>query len=690
MIIFLLMNLAVFITAFLLAYRAFKFKSFTDLAAIFIILCLAEITISQLILGIAGVLTLNNVIALNLTLPAFAWLACRKKKYHLGFNAIKKTASGFLNDRLVLLSLSVILAFGITKAFINLINPPFGWDSLNYHFSFSVEWLKHGNLNTPITISDDPSPTYYPINGSLFFLWLIWPFKNVFLADLGQAPFFLLAFISTYGISRKIGLSQKTSFLSAVLMLLMPNYFKQLQIAYVDVMVAALFLTCVNFLFLLKDDFSAKNTLAYGISLGLLLGTKTVALPYSMLLIAPFLYLLFKNPGKFYLLIALLAVVACLGGFSYLRNFIETGNPLYPLNLQLSGRSVLKGVMDSDVYRARFKIDDYRLGKMLFHEGLGLQTLIFVLPAVFLALPLGLIKNKGKLNFILAYFLALPILGYLVYRYAIPLANTRYLYPILAIGIISGFYLFKTLRVPDGLINFLAGLCILASAPELAKRQELAVSFIIMFLLLFLLPQVIKYQKKRHHPARPVFITGITVFLIFSLWLAEKYYQKNEFPNYLKMVKYSGFWPDAARAWAWLDQNTCSANIAYTGRPVPFPLYGSKFKNNVYYVSLNSTDPAKLHYFPDSHYRWNADSATLHKNLEEKGNYRGNADYSLWLANLLRRNTNYLFIYSLHQTKEIEFPVEDKWATDNPGSFVPVFRNETIRIYEIINSHPRS
>jgi hypothetical protein len=150
------------------------------------------------------------------------------------------------------------------------------------------------------------------------------------------------------------------------------------------------------------------------------------------------------------------------------------------------------------------------------------------------------------------------------------------------------------------------------------------------------------------------------------------------------MVKYSGFWPQATDAWNWLNNNTSGNNIAYAGRPVPFPLYGSGFKNNVYYVSVNKIDPAKLHYFPDSHYFWGKDFLSMHKSFEEKGNYRGEADYPAWLGNLLRRKTDHLFVYSLHQTKEVEFPMEDAWAVQHPEKFSLIFSNDTIRIYKVL------
>ncbi|MFH1269718.1 MAG: hypothetical protein ABIH75_01485, partial [Candidatus Omnitrophota bacterium] len=136
--------------------------------------------------------------------------------------------------------------------------------------------------------------------------------------------------------------------------------------------------------------------------------------------------------------------------------------------------------------------------------------------------------------------------------------------------------------------------------------------------------------------------------------------------------------------WDWLNKNTQGDNIAYTGRPVPFPLYGTNFKNNVYYVSVNKTEPVKLHYFPDSRYNWGYDFLSLHRNLEADGNYRAGADYSAWLNNLIQHNIDYLFIYSLHQTKDIIFPLEDQWARGNASKFNPVFTNQTIHIYRII------
>ncbi|MDD5165810.1 MAG: hypothetical protein PHQ57_00265 [Candidatus Omnitrophica bacterium] len=678
-----LMNIIVGISSFLVTSRILNFKNFIDSILSLFILYFAQIVFSELLLGILGLLYLENLILVNLAILLIIWLIVKYKTHSYTFVGIGEIIEESKANKTILLAISVILGFGLAKACVNLVNPPFGWDSLNYHFTFPVEWLKHGNLDNPITIADDPSPSYYPINGSLYFLWLAIPLKNVFLADLGQLPFFILAFLAVFNIARKLKVSRVLSFYAAALFLIIPNFFKQLQIAYVDVMVAALFLVCQNFLFLLSREFTFKNTFIYSLSLGLLLGTKTVALPYSVLLFIPFVYLWLRNFRKTKLFVFSIIVIAIWGGFSYIRNFVDTGNPLYPLDFQVFGKAIFKGVMDKSIYSAHFRIEDYALTKLLFHEGLGVQTLLFILPAVLLALPIALIKKRKALNFNLVYFLVLPLFLYLVYRYVIPLANVRYLYPLLGIGIVSGFYTLETLRVPRLLIGISVAICTLVSMSELAKRQELISSIVITFLLLLILIFLLKYIKFKQVIIKPLFVILFLVLLIFSLALIEKNYLKNEYKRYIKMVKYSGFWPEAAKAWDWLNQNTYGNNIAYAGRPVVFPLYGTSFKNNVYYVSVNKIEPAKLHYFKDSRYTWGYDFLSLHKNLEAEGNYRSGAEYSTWLSNLIKRNTEYLFIYSLHQTKEVLFPIEDVWAKENPKEFIPVFNNNIIHVYKI-------
>lgn len=681
--VFLFMNLLVILSSYLITFRVLRVFSLTDSVISWFIIYLSQICLTEISLGVAARLNLANVVTLNALILLLAWFYCRKKPGYSPPSQKTNIKDVILSNKVAFFLFSSLFCFFLVKITVNLLNPPFGWDSLNYHFTFAVEWLKHGNLNTPITVSDDPSPTYYPIIGSLFYLWLILPLKSVFLADLGQVPFFILSFLSVYSISRKFGLKPEFSFYAAGLFCIVPNFFKQLQIAYVDIMVAGLFLACLNFLFLLKGSFTWQNIVIFSLCLGLMIGTKTTALPFSLLLIAPFVVLLLKNKRKVLNVSLFLAFVLALGSFSYLRNFLETGNPLYPLDLKVFGMNIFKGVMDPANYRSHFVLEDYAFTKMLFHEGLGAQVILFVLPSVLLSLPLMLIKRAKNVDPLKVYFVVLPVLIFLIYRYLIPLANIRYIYSLLAVGIIGGFYLYQTLNAGQFTLRLLVLICTFSSIAELAKRQELTVSLIMTFLFFFFGPFILKKPVLKRARMKPLIIF-ITVFSVFMLASAFNWYKRYEYARYVKMVKYSGFWPDAVKAWEWLNLNTNGDNVAYVGRPVPFPLYGSGFKNNVFYVSVNEIEPAKLHYYPKSSYKWDKDFLSMHKSFEVPGNYRSSADFNAWYKNLEAKDVDFIFCYSLHQTKDISFPIEDKWAFQAPDKFELAFKNNTIHIYKAI------
>lgn len=683
--VFLLMNCIVAGSSINLLKLFFSY-SLADRILIFALLFCLQVIITELALGISGILTLHNLIFLNLIILLFVLLFTDKHLPQRESALFREP--GLLNNNAIVFALSCIIGFGLIKATVNLINPPFGWDSLNYHFTFPVEWLKNRNLLNPMVINCDPSPPYYPINGSLIFLWLILPFKNVFLADIGQLPFFILALVAVFSLARKIGIRRDYSFLAAALFALIPNFFKQLEIAYVDTIFCAFFLIGVNFLVLLSRQFNLKNLLLAAAALGLLLGTKTIAVPFSAVLAVLLLLILFSqkgHKGKILYLVLSGSVVILLGGFTYIRNFILTGNFLYPANFYLFGKNILKGVLDISYYKAHYLSWDHSLGKLLFHEGLGAQTIILSLPALFISIPLTLIKNKERTTLAFLYFLAIPFSLYFIYRFIIPLSASRYLYPALALGLVIAFYCLETLKINRKVIYTISVICIIASLSELARRAQVFYSLLATgaaFVAIIYLRRV-KLGRK----IKIISSWAIGLLFILLLGLAQNDYLEHEFRRYLKpLMAKPVFWPDAARAWEWLNGHTAGASrIAYVGRPVPFPLYGTKFKNEVYYVSVNRNKP-QLHAYPQGHYRRKKDYITLHENLKEPGNYRENPDYGIWLDNLIQQHTDYLFIYSLHQTKDIVFPIEEGWARAHPQNFELIFSNDTIRIYKIIKS----
>lgn len=676
------LNFIVGTSALLIVKRFFIFEHTYDYFITLFVVYLAQVVLTVELLGVLNILCLKNLFLINGLVLVLICL--------LSFKAGVSKGDGFVvrfQDTIGRLGLepterfaiAAICGFALVKIIVNLVNPPFGWDSLNYHFTFAVEWLKNHNLDTPIVAFCDPSPTYYPINGSLFFLWFMMPIKSVFIADLAQAPFFVLSFMAVYSLSRKMRLCRKYALFAAAVFLLVPNYFKQLEVAYVDVMVAALFLCALNYLFLLKKNPSLANACLCCAAIGLMMGIKTTALLFVPLLMVLFVYFwLTKLKRRLLIIILGLLIVAATGGFSYIRNYLQTGNFLYPLNADLGGFRLFKGVIDSAVYRQSIVPGDYNLVKILFSEGLGVQAVVFMFPALLFGLWLS-IKKAKVYSFDLSFFLLLPLLLALVFRFLIPLPNLRYIYALLGICSVIAFLAAKEFKVPVKILKILIVICVVASAFEISGHGELLISLLLCALVFFMLPAMRNFliRLKIDH------MVMLGVILCFGLFFLYEDYVKNEYGRYVKTTGYSGFWPDAAIAWDWFNSNTEGNRVAYAGRPVPFPLYGTNFKNDVYYVSVNEQEPAKLHYYPNSRYIWDVTGESRHAAFSRDNNYRGRPDYGIWRNNLLRRGTDYLFVYSLHHTKKIDFPLEDGWAKEHPELFSLIFSNETIHIYKV-------
>ena len=79
----------------------------------------------------------------------------------------------------------------------------------------------------------------------------------------------------------------------------------------------------------------------------------------------------------------------------------------------------------------------------------------------------------------------LPIILYLIWRYAIPLANLRYLYPALGLGFVIPFMLLPEKKQFVTIVRVMVILCLLASSAEIATRLEL-VSSLVLSAILFL------------------------------------------------------------------------------------------------------------------------------------------------------------------------------------------------------------
>ncbi len=678
------------VSSWLLAKKYFGVKLITDSILVCFILSFAQIVLVLTFLGIIGRLYFFNVFITHLlVLLVILFSGFRKERPVF----VKPDIEPLVKNNLILFAVSVFSAFFLVKIFHNLLNPPLDADSLLYHLAFPATWIKNGNLNTPFFIFgsapvmipgalETSPPSYYPINASLFFTWLILPLKSAFLADSGEIPFYFIGILAVYSILRKYNLNQETALLSGFLLMLTPNIFKQIKTAsQIDVICMVLFLLVFVTLLLLKFDFNFKNAALFGITAGLFVGTKFNNLIWLAALLPLIFYTLYQGIKlkKFSAvkIISLLGVIGLMvilfGGYMFIKNFFFTGNPIFPVELKIFGKVIFKGLIDSATYRMQLFTGDVMNLTKLFREGLGVQLFALIIPCTFLPLVFyRYLKTRvPSLGEYLLLFLT-PLIALILFKLFIGVYVARYFFPYLSIGLLTAVIFIIKLPYGEKYFKFVVFVSILAASFELAHRSELVLSLLLALLFFAVLVSnkkqvMVFYQSK---------MCGKAILIILSLGLLmlgflNNKYNQEEFDRYTSNFSKKEAWQiDIGRSWKALNELTKGgAKVAYTGRQELYPLFGSRLKNEVKYISVNEKEITPYN--------------------RPEGRYRQIKDFTSWRENLKQYKAEYLFVALprfLNRESEdpAKFPIEDEWAVAHPGDFQLVFGNSLSHIYKVL------
>lgn len=690
MLILILLNLIVVFNSTLLSMYFIKVKELSGLLLTTFILFFAQIVLIELILGTFGLFYLSSIIFVNL-LILITILSLYRKSHPVFIS--KPNIDPFIKSKTILFIFSVFVAFFLLKSFINLINPPWCPDSLQYHLSFPASWIRSGSLNNPFVIfsgifnSDYPrietsGLSYSPINAELFFAWFMLPLRNAFLADIGQLPFYIVGMIAIYAILRKYGINKKVSILSCFVWVLIPNIFKQIKSgSQTDVICSVLLLLVIFVFLLLREKLNFNNAVLFGITVGLFIGTKILNIIWLVGLLPLILYELsiaIKEQDislkiSFALFATIIMTALLLGGYVYIKNYIYTTNPLFPNNIAIFGKTIFKGLINTRVCNELYYSDNrFDLYKIIFREGLGLQFLLIILPGIILPVfLLPFLRNKID-NFSKYLFFSLtPWIMFVLYKILVNAYVTRYIFPFVTVSLLCSIIFISRFTKGGRYLELAAFISILFSIFELAHRYELIFS-ILLSIILFIV--ILVFQKRIVEFYRSRFfikmIIACSVFFIVILGYLNIRYDRNEFDRYpLTFSKKEQWQVDIARGWKKLNEVTGrGAKVAYTGRQELYPLFGTRLKNDVKYVSVNRRE------------------ALPYKNVDR--NCREVKDFAVWRNNLKKEDIEYLFVaLPFPENRESEdpseFPVEDYWARIHPRDFVLLYSNSLCRIYKV-------
>lgn len=560
--------------------------------------------------------------------------------------------------------------------------PPRGFDDVSYHLSAVATWIRHGDLRMIRFAYGDPSTSFYPVLGEMSSWILIAPFRDCDVAARwSQIPFALFSLLAVAALARRLGLSPRFAALATIAYAGIHESVPVLAMgAGNDHSTSFFTLAALEGSLAFAERPRAGAAAAAGAALGLLLATKYIGFLFAPVVLAVLLFALLierrrKGEGEIrpdpprrervVRLLALFALAAMVtGGYTYLRNAVTTGNPIYPAPVHLFGLEILSG--SSDVLPgARGREADAQIDVARFLTSrpdlLGRAFPITLLPAALLAPLLALARRRWRQ----ALVFSLPVVFFLQFLFLMfDHRGIRYFLPALALAGVAFAWLVA--QRPRWLLP--AEVVVLGGIlwQELEPRgwsTGKSVAAVLLALLLGALSELAwrswQAWKRRSSPRRlgqrgRVALAGVavlvTAFAAAPLGRAATRYQERKLKNQpaaQALEDLAG--PDGAR-------------VAYAGFNQPYFFFGRSFQNDLYIVPRNRALAAQ-------YYRWRGPVANP---------YLG-GPYPRWRGNLESLGIQYLIVA---RTEEAD--PEHHWAIRRTNDFELVYEDADTWIWRFV------
>ena len=590
----------------------------------------------------------------------------------------------------------VILALTGTALAVGICRPPMEHDVMTYHLFLPARWIQDAAITTIPSVFGDLAPAYAPKNGEAIFAFIGSIADYDLFARVGQFPYLLLAAFAVFGIGRLKGLSRRASLIPAVIACLSPTVFRQGFTAEVDLMTGAFFVSAVYFLLLFRERPSFFSVLMFSASFGLAIGTKFVAVTICMFLLPPVVYYFVrfarKSPGfaMLYLGVGSLTAIAS-GGFWYIRNWIITGNPLFPLHMPPFFNGIYsRTAMNTSEFHG--PLGQFFLPVWSYAYG----PIISAVALLSLGIAIWLIVRK-KVSGIFIYVYALPWMLVLAHFFIVPY-NTQYRFLIpavlltfLPLGDMDEEKKYRwSARIAWGLPTIISivgpGISFnLLGIP--VSGQGLVPRHYLLTLLATLLATFIFYMalvRIRLNLIPRIFVVMFAVAFSMVLFFVARAQVGCEQIVFIR-GNGSGY---PLRAWDWVQKSIKGDTIAYSGNNVPYYLLGRFWQNKVVYVNIEGPQHWKI-YDHWKHCEETRDCPDPDATDKPVSLYR-DGNKLQWLSNLNKAGASYLFVAPMGggELRTIRsdaegYPVERSWAQSMPSFFKIVFQSKGAEIYRI-------
>ncbi|XDD51555.1 hypothetical protein AB3N59_07420 [Leptospira sp. WS92.C1] len=338
------------------------------------LLFITQISTSVLLFGVFGpYLTAFNLFIFNGVFSSAIFFFYRKDLpalYRLFQDRIvrwRKNKTSLFRNLEKILSLvfiiELLILFGKVYFF-----PNYVWDEMVYHLHPIVSWYQEHQILTQIE-----TPNYWVnseiLGPKLFAFWFVVFLENDALLNSTQFFSAILLFLLSYRFLRLQNLNSFLSICGALIVFHIPMVLIQTQTNQDHITLVSYAFASIFFIyeFILKRK--SVSIVFLGISLGLLLSSKTVAVMYVFVILLAFLvyFLIYeKYQNKLLLQIALfIGIASVISGYWYLKNFEELLDLIFSMSKSATGKTESAGLLSSilKLFRSHLSIFLINLGE---------------------------------------------------------------------------------------------------------------------------------------------------------------------------------------------------------------------------------------------------------------------------------------------------------------------------------------
>ncbi|HEX4960606.1 MAG TPA: hypothetical protein VF173_07185 [Thermoanaerobaculia bacterium] len=556
-----------------------------------------------------------------------------------------------------------------------------GPDDESYHLAAVAVWHRFGDLRMIKFSMGDASTTFYPIGGEVWSWALLAPFRDSdILARWAQFPFALFSFAATAAIGRRLGLPLRPALLGALLFAAIRRSFPLLALSAGNDHSASFFtLAAVDGVLALLGQPTAGTAFYAGTALGMLLGTKYTALLFAptllgVLALGALARWLRSTPAERLplralagLALLLAASAAMAGSYTYLRNWVTAGNPVFPAPVSLFGRQILPGLEGATLAARRqapwFQIDVWKFLTDR-RDLLGSFFPFTLLPAAILA-PLVALWRRPSRDYRVALVLALPAAFFLEFLYLMhDHRDMRYFLPGVALAAVAFAWVLE--QAGPRIAPSVRLLLLLFLTFHVTRKLDLPglVEAVVALALIGLGWAAVRWGPRLAPPltqptSRRWLAAGAAAVIALAtlpLGAAVTKYQrvKMEFrPPVVALERMAG---------------PAGAVVAYAGLNKPYTFFGSRLQNDVRIVPRNGD-------LEDQYYRWGGTVAFP---------FPADGDYVPWRRRLDWLDVSFVVVHR----SPWEDPERD-WMEGRPRAFRLAYFDQETEVWQVVPENVR-